>query len=96
MELHTACVNDANTTIAGHHLWFSYMRMRAFLQEHGLLGCEVSFCRGCHEELSEQILENYKAMERFDEGARFFTQKGSSAACLWRISKTTFPSIVLL
>ncbi len=35
-------------SIAGHHLWFSNMRMRAFLQDHGLLGLEVSFCKGCH------------------------------------------------
>ncbi len=63
-------------SIAGHHLWFSNMRMRAFLQDHGLLGLEVSFCKGCHEELGEQILGNYKMMERFSEGARFLEEFG--------------------
>ena len=52
------------------------MRMRAFVQEQGLVGLEVSFCMKCHEELSEQILANYKAMERFDEGARFLEDYG--------------------
>jgi len=45
--LHTVCVHEAGTTIAGHHLWFSNMMMRAFLQEHDLVGCEVAFCKGC-------------------------------------------------
>ena len=74
--IHTHCVAKANTTIGGHHLWFSNMMMRAFVQEHGLVGCEVAFCKGCHEQFSEQILENYKAMERFDEGARFLEEFG--------------------
>ena len=34
------------------------------------------FCKGCHEVFSEQILDNYKAMERFDEGARFLEECG--------------------
>ncbi len=63
------CVEEAKSTIAWHHLWFSNMMMRAFVQEHGLVGCQVAFCKGCHEVFSEQILVNYKAMERFDEGA---------------------------
>ncbi len=74
--LHTACVHEAGTTIAGHHLWFSNMMMRTFLQEHGLVGQEVAFCKGCHEVFSEQILANYKMMERFDEGARFLEEFG--------------------
>ncbi len=52
------------------------MMMRAFVQEHDLVGQEVSFCKGCHEVFTEQILENYKAMERFDEGARFLEEFG--------------------
>ena len=52
------------------------MMMRAFLQEHGLVGLEVGFCKGCHEVFSEQILANYKMMERFDEGARFLEEFG--------------------
>ncbi len=52
------------------------MRMRAFLQEQGLVGHRVAFCKDCHEELSEQILDNYKMMERFDEGARFLEEFG--------------------
>ena len=74
--LHTACVEEAGTTIQGHHLWFSNMMMRTFLQEHDLVGCEVAFCKGCHEQFSEQILANYKMMERFDEGARFLEEFG--------------------
>ncbi len=76
MGLHTACVHEAGTTIQGHHLWFSNMMMRAFVQEHDLVGCEVSFCKGCHDVFSEQILANYKMMERFDEGARFLEEFG--------------------
>ncbi len=52
------------------------MMMRAFIQEHDLVGCAVAFCKGCHEVFSEQILANYKAMERFDEGARFLEEFG--------------------
>ena len=52
------------------------MKMRAFVQERDLVGQDVAFCKGCHEELSEQILDNYKMMERFDEGARFLEEFG--------------------
>ena len=41
-----------------------------------MVGQEVAFCKGCHDKLSEQILANYKAMERFDEGARFLEDYG--------------------
>ena len=74
--LHTSCVEEAGTTIPWHHLWFSNMRMRAFLEEHGLIGQEIALCTKCHEELIEQILENYKALERFNEGARFLEDFG--------------------
>ena len=50
--------------------------MRAFVQGHDLVGCAVAFCKGCHEVFSEQILETYKMMERFDEGARFLEEFG--------------------
>ncbi len=36
----------------------------------------MAFCKGCHEQFSEQILANYKMMERFDEGARFLEEFG--------------------
>ncbi len=52
------------------------MRMRAFLQERGLVGLDVAFCKGCHGKLFETILSNYTAMERFDEGARFLEDFG--------------------
>ena len=68
--LHTRCVSEANTKIGGHHLWFSNMKMRAFVQERDLVSVDVAFCKGCHDGLSEQILDNYMMMERFDEGAR--------------------------
>jgi hypothetical protein len=45
--------------------------MRAFVDEHQLVGLNIALCRECHEELSEQILTNYKALGKFDEGARF-------------------------
>ncbi len=48
------------------------MKMRAFVQEHGLVGCAVAFCKGCHHEFSEQILANYKMMERFSEGGELY------------------------
>ena len=48
--LHTRCVEEAGTTISGHHLWFSNMMMRAFIRERGLVTLEVSFCKKCHGE----------------------------------------------
>ena len=33
------------------------------------MGQEVALCKKCHGELSEQIVGNYKAMEKFAEGA---------------------------
>ena len=38
--LHTTCVGEAGTTISGHHLWFSNMRMRGCIQDRGLLGLD--------------------------------------------------------
>ncbi len=69
-------VEEANTTISWHHLWFSNMRMRAFIEEHGLVGYVIALCKGCHEQLGEQILESYRALEKFDEGARFLEDFG--------------------
>ena len=74
--LHVACVEKEGTSMAWHHLWFSNMRMRAFLEEHGLVGYEIALCTKCHEEIVEQILSNYKALERFNEGARFLEDFG--------------------
>ena len=74
--LHVACVEEAGTSIAWHHLWFSNMRMRAFIEEHRLMGQEIALCKKCHGELSEQIVGNYKAMEKFAEGARFLDNLG--------------------
>jgi hypothetical protein len=74
--LHTACVEEASTNIWGHHLWFANERMRAFVDEHQLVGLNVALCRECHGELSEQILSNYKALGKFDEGARFLDEFG--------------------
>jgi hypothetical protein len=65
------CVEEASTNIWGHHLWFANMRMRAFVDEHQLVGLNVALCRECHAELSEQILANYMELGKFDEGARF-------------------------
>ena len=40
------------------------------------MGQEVALCKKCHGELSEQIVGNYKAMEKFAEGARFLEEFG--------------------
>jgi hypothetical protein len=45
------------------------MRMRAFIDDHQLVGLNVALCRECHGELSEQILAAYKVLGKFDEGA---------------------------
>ncbi len=52
------------------------MRMRAFIEEHRLMGMRIALCKKCHVELSEQIVGNYKAMEKFAEGARFLEEFG--------------------
>ena len=52
------------------------MRMRAFIEEHRLMGQQVALCKKCHGELSDQIVANYKAMEQFAEGARFLEEFG--------------------
>ena len=62
--------------MAWHHLWFSNMKVRAFIEEHRLMGQEIALCKKCHGELSEQIISNYKAMEKFAEGARFLEEFG--------------------
>jgi len=72
--LHTRCIED--TSIAWHHLWFSNIKMREFIEEHGLIGQDVALCSKCHEELGEQIVATYKALERFSEGARFLEEFG--------------------
>jgi len=74
--LHVGCVEEAGTSMAWHHLWFSNMRMRAFIEEHRSMGQEIALCKKCHGELSEQIVANYKAMEKFAEGARFLEEFG--------------------
>ena len=75
--LHVACTLD--TSIAWHHLWFSNMKMREFIEEHQLVGKNVALCSKCHEELGEQIVATYKALERFSEGARFLEEFGWAA-----------------
>ncbi len=56
--LHVACVEEGGTSIAWHHLWFNNMRMRAFIEEHRLMGQRIALCKGCHKTLSEQIVGN--------------------------------------
>ena len=43
--------------------------MRALLEECGLVGLEVALCPQCRDDLLGQILANYRALQRFDEGA---------------------------
>ncbi len=69
-------MEEGGTTIAWHHLWFSNMRMRAFIEKHRLMGMRIALCKGCHKTLSEQIVSNYTAMEKFAEGARFLEEFG--------------------
>jgi len=64
------------TPITWHHLWFSNIKMREFIEEHGLIGQDVALCSKCHETLGEQIVATYKALERFSEGARFLEEFG--------------------
>ena len=70
--LHLECA----TFIAWHHLWFSNLRVRAFIQRSGLVGMEIALCSSCGEKLGEQIVETYRALRRFDEGARFLEEFG--------------------
>ena len=69
--LHTGCVRDASTLVSWKHLWFSNPGMRALIEERRLFGLDVAFCPRCRDDLLEQILGNYRALQRFDEGARF-------------------------
>ena len=69
--LHTGCVKEASTIISWKHLWFSNPGMRALIEERRLVGLKVAFCPRCRDDLLEQILANYRALQRFDEGARF-------------------------
>ena len=46
------------------------------MEERGLVGLEVAFCQSCRDDLLEQILGNYRALQRFDEGARFLDDLG--------------------
>ena len=52
--------------------------MRAILEERRLIGLEVAFCPPCRDDLLEQILGNYRALQRFDEGARFRGDLGTT------------------
>ena len=40
------------------------------------MGHEIALCKKCHGELSEQIVGNYKALERFAKGSRFLEEFG--------------------
>ena len=52
--------------------------MRALIEERGLFGLDVAFCQRCRDGLLEQILGNYRALQRFDEGARFRGDLGTT------------------
>ena len=70
--LHLACA----TFIAWHHLRFSNLRMRGVIQRHGLVGMEIALCHQCADRLGEEIVGTYRALQRFDEGARFLEEFG--------------------
>ena len=70
------CVREASTLVSWKHLWFSNPGMRALIEERRLVGLEVAFCPRCRDNLLEQILGNYRALQRFDEGARFLDDLG--------------------
>ena len=67
--LHAPCAREANTLISWKHLWFSNPGMRRLIEERRLFGLEVALCPRCRDDLLEQILANYRALQRFDEGA---------------------------
>ena len=52
--------------------------MRALIEERKLVGLDVAFCQRCRDDLLEQILGNYRALQRFDEGARFRSGLGTT------------------
>ena len=52
--------------------------MRALIEERRLFGLDVAFCPRCRDDLLEQILANYRALQRFDEGARFLEDLGTT------------------
>lgn len=45
--------------------------MRVFIEEHQPVGLDIGLCRECRDRLGEQTIRNLRALERFDEGARF-------------------------
>ena len=67
--LHANCVREASTLVSWKHLWFSNSGMRALIEERRLFGLEVALCQSCRDALLGQILANYRALQRFDEGA---------------------------
>jgi len=69
--MHTPCAREASTLVSWKHLWFSNPGMRRLIEERGLFGLDIAFCQQCRDDLLEQILANYRALQRFDEGARF-------------------------
>ena len=52
--------------------------MRRLIEERRLVGLEVALCQSCRDDLLEQILGNYRALQRFDEGARFRGDLGTT------------------
>ena len=73
--LHVECAS----LISWHHLWFSNLRMRKVIQRHGLVGMEIALCGPCADKLGEEIVGTYRALQRFDEGARFLEEFGRAA-----------------
>ncbi len=59
-----------------HHLWFSNLRMRGIIEKTNLVGMEIALCGPCADRLGEEIVGAYRALQRFDEGARFLEEFG--------------------
>jgi hypothetical protein len=70
--MHAGCAS----LISWHHLWFSNLRMRGVIERAGLVGMEVALCSACADRLGEEIVGTYRALQRFDEGARFLEEFG--------------------
>ena len=67
---------ECASLISWHHLWFSNLRMRRVIEKNNLVGMEIALCHQCADRLGEEIVGTYRALQRFDEGARFLEEFG--------------------
>jgi hypothetical protein len=70
---------DCASLISWQHLWFSNLRMREIIEKGNLVGMEIALCSACADRLGREIVGTYRALQRFDEGARFLEEFGRAA-----------------